>query len=62
MSTPLDKRQLESEGISEAMNEIILEICEDETESRFLAMALVYSIITQADTREEPRITVHAAT
>ena len=43
------------------MNEIIFEIREDESEGGFVARALGYSIVTQADTWEELRTNVRDA-
>ena len=43
------------------MNEIIFEVREDESEGGFVARALGYSIITQAETWEELRHQVRDA-
>lgn len=43
------------------MNEIIFEIREDESEGGFVARALGYSIVTQADTWEDLRAKVKDA-
>ena len=45
----------------DAMNEIIFEIREDESEGGFVARALGYSIVTQAETWEELRTNVRDA-
>lgn len=44
-----------------AMNEIIFEVREDETDGGFVARALGHSIVTQADTWEELRANVRDA-
>ena len=43
------------------MSEIIFEIRDDESEGGFVALALGHSIVTQAETWEEPRTNVRDA-
>ena len=47
-----------SEGIS---SEIIFHVIEDEVDGGFIARALGYSIVTEADTLEELRVNVREA-
>ena len=43
------------------MSEIIFQITEDDTDGGFIARALGYSIVTEADTRDELRANVREA-
>ena len=46
---------------SESMSEIVFQITEDDTDGGFIARALGYSIVTEADTWEELRANVREA-